>query len=298
MSAHEALNNGSVDEALKKLYEEVRSEPSEPRHRIFLFQLLCVAGDWERALTQLNVAREIDPAASVMAQAYQEILQCEAFRRQVFDGLRTPLVFGDPLPWVAQLIEAFRLDSQGEAQSALDLRQQALEAAHSISGKITVRSSKGGTSDGGESREESAFKWLADGDTRIGPMIEMIVGGRYYWAPLERIEQITIQPPADLRDLVWTPAEFRWANSGEAVGVIPTRYAGSESSNDDSIRLARSTVWHETAEGSFAGLGQRVFVTDAEEYGLMDVRQITFEHEADGNKSAATSETSATDSNE
>ena len=50
MSAHEALSNGNVDEALQKLRDEVRSEPSEPRHRIFLFQLLCIAGDWERGI--------------------------------------------------------------------------------------------------------------------------------------------------------------------------------------------------------------------------------------------------------
>ena len=48
-----------------------------PKLRVFLFQLLCVLGQWERALTQLNVAAELDAQALAMAQMYREALQCE-----------------------------------------------------------------------------------------------------------------------------------------------------------------------------------------------------------------------------
>lgn len=279
MTAREALQNGDLKGALAALFDEVRAEPDKPRHRIFLFQLLSVTGDWDRALTQLNVARDLDQASGVMAQAYQEILQCEALRRQVFEGKRTPLVFGDPVPWIAQMIEALRLDSQGEAEQARDLRLQALEAAPAVPGKLTVR--KAGVAPGGEDEaeavEEASFEWLADGDSRLGPIIEMIVNGRYYWAPLERIAEVALDPPADLRDVVWTPAHFRWANQGEAVGVIPTRYVGSEMHEDDAVRLSRKTNWRETGPDSFAGEGQRVFMTDVAEYGIMDLRRIEFD---------------------
>ena len=58
------------------------------------------------------------------------------------------------------------------------------------------------------------------------------------------------------------------------VGVIPTRYPGSERSEDDQIRLARKTVWAEAGEELFTGLGQRVFATDEGDCALMDVRRI------------------------
>jgi type VI secretion system protein ImpE len=286
MTARDAILNGDVDQALAELFQEVRAQPDQARHRVFLFQLLSVAGQWDRALTQLNVARDLDPSTGVMAQAYQEILQCEALRRQVFAGTMTPLVFGDPEPWLAQLIEALRLDGQGNAQAANQLRRQAIEAVPANPGTLRVahpdRTPSGDKRDSKEESvgeavgEEVPFQWLADGDSRLGPVLEMIVNGRYYWAPLGRIESIQLDPPADLRDVVWTPAHFRWSNGGEAVGVIPTRYVGSESQPDNALRLARLTRWEPLGEDAYQGLGQRVFMSDQGDYGLMDIRRITF----------------------
>jgi type VI secretion system protein ImpE len=279
MTAHELLKNGDVDQALTELFAQVRARPSDPKQRIFLFQLLCVVGQWDRALTQLNVAQELDPAAGVMGKAYQEILHCEAIRRTVFAGTRTPLIFGEPEPWLVQLLEALRLDGEGQRNAANELRQKAFEEAAAIAGTLQI-SKRSGTL--GEETENVAFEWIADGDSRLGPVLEMIVNGRYYWASPRNISEVVIELPTDLRDLVWAPAHFRWANAGEAVGVIPTRYVGSESNEDGAIRLARKTSWQEIAENMYEGLGQRVFITDAGDYGLLDVRRMEFVSETEG----------------
>ena len=76
-----------------------------------------------------------------------------------------------------------------------------------------------------------------------------------------------------LRDLIWLPVQFVWTNGGEAVGLIPARYPGSEASDDPQVRLARKTVWEER-NGIPTGLGQRILATDAEEKGLLDMREI------------------------
>jgi type VI secretion system protein ImpE len=125
------------------------------------------------------------------------------------------------------------------------------------------------------------FQWLADGDTRLGPVLEAIVNGRYYWIPFQNIRSLTIEKPTDLRDLVWMPAYFTWSNGGQTVGLIPTRYPGSELSPDEEIRRARKTTWVEEPGEVYLGLGQRMLVTDAGEYSLMDVRQIAFDATAD-----------------
>jgi type VI secretion system protein ImpE len=72
------------------------------------------------------------------------------------------------------------------------------------------------------------------------------------------------------------PAHFAFENGGESVGVIPTRYAGSESAPDPMIRLARRTTWDEVEPDVFLGLGQRVLTTDTGQHSLMDVRSIRF----------------------
>ena len=59
-------------------------------------------------------------------------------------------------------------------------------------------------------------------------------------------------------------------------GFIPTRYAGSERSGNDALRLARSTEWKDLGEDHVAGLGQRMWLTDSAEYALLDVRRLTF----------------------
>jgi type VI secretion system protein ImpE len=258
MSAEELLRQGRLSDAFAALKEQVRKEPANAKLRVFLFQMFAVQGDWERALTQLNAAAEMDASTLAMAQMYREALSCEALRAEVFAGLRTPLVFGEPPPWLGLLLEALRLSAAGSHAAAQPLRDQAFEAAPATSGSI----------------DGHAFDWLADADVRLGPVVEAVVNGRYYWIPLQHIQRMDVEPPVDLRDLVWMPVHFTWANGGESVGVIPTRYPGSERAEDEAIRLARKTAWEELAPGVYQGIGQRMLTTDTGEYPLMEVRQI------------------------
>lgn len=258
MSAEEKLREGKLDEALAELQQQVKREPDKARHRTFLFQLLTVLGQWERALTQLNVAGDLDPSALPMVQTYREALRCEALRKEIFAGRRSPLVFGDPERWLALLIEALQLSAKGEHARAAAVREEAFDAAPATAGSLN------GT----------RFEWIADADPRLGPVVEAIVNGGYYWVPFHRIRSIHFDPPTDLRDVVWTPARFTWANGGEAVGLIPTRYPGSESHADPLVRLARKTLWAEPAPDCYFGEGQRLLATDAGEFALMDARSI------------------------
>jgi type VI secretion system protein ImpE len=270
MTALDALRNVDLSRALELLKDEVRREPQVAKHRIFLFQLLAILGQWDRALTQLNVARDMDPEAKPMAQTYQEMLTCEVLRSRVFAGERSPLLFGEPEPWMAQMLEAQRLTAQGQWAQAQDLRGRALEEAPAVPGQITPRQQD-------ESAEEPttiAFEWIADADSRLGPLLEAVVNGRYYWVPFQRIAVVDLEPPADLRDLVWLPAHFQWTNGGETVGFVPTRYPDSEAATDDFLRMARKTQWLEREAETFLGIGQRLLTTDGGDYGLTEIIKI------------------------
>ena len=256
--AESQLNQGNLPAALTSLQEQIRKDPSNAKLRAFLFQLLSVLGQWERALTQLNAVGELDASYLLMAQTYREAIMCEALRTQVFAGISSPLIFGDPRQWVALLVEALRLDAAGHHQEARAMRDQSFELAPATSGTINGVS----------------FEWIADGDSRLGPVLDAVVNGRYYWIPFQQIRKIEIEEPADLRDVVWMPAQFTWANGGNSSGLIPTRYPGSEKSNDSMLQLGRKTEWEEFFEGSYRGTGQRVLATDTEEYGIMDARII------------------------
>jgi type VI secretion system protein ImpE len=261
MNERDLLRAGELDAALQSLQAQVRLAPAEPKHRVFLFQLLSVLGDWQRALAQLNVAGELDAGAAGLVQLCRSAIACELFRAEVYAAQRTPLIFGEPPPWIGLLVEALRLTACGHYQAAGPLRVQAFDAAPAQPGSIN-----------GE-----PFQWLADTDSRLGPVLEAYVEGRYFWIPMCHVRRIRFNPPADLRDVVWTPAYFTWTNGGEAVGLVPTRYPGSESSADAQIRLARKTVWQEHPGGTVLGLGQRTLATDRADYALMDIREIDFD---------------------
>lgn len=258
MDAQQLIAEGKLAAALAALQDQVRKDASNSKYRVFLFQLLAVLGQWNRALTQLNVAAELDAAALPMAQTYREAIQCEALRAEIFAGKRAPLIFGEPPAWLVLLLEALKLEGAGDLDSAAAARAQAFEDAPASAGSIN-----------GE-----RFEWIADADQRLGPVVEAIVNGRYFWIPFQRISRIEFDPPVDLRDAIWTPVRFTWTNGATTVGLIPTRYNGTVDNGDEALLLSRRTEWVEQGPLSGQGLGQRMLVTDSADFALMDARVI------------------------
>jgi type VI secretion system protein ImpE len=262
-AAERSLKEGDPASALARLQEDVRARPSDAKLRVFLFQLLCVLGQWERALNQLRVASELEPLALPMAQMYGEAVRCEAIRAAVFAGQKSPMILGEPDQWLALLIESRLRAGQGETSQAEELRLRAFEEAPTSSGDIDGR----------------PFEWLADADSRLGPVMEAIINGRYYWVPFSRLTKVSMEAPEDLRDLVWMPAHLDFDNGGESLALIPTRYPGSEASEDGGVALARKTVWEPLGGDAYRGLGQRLLATEAGETPILEIRSISVQQE-------------------
>jgi type VI secretion system protein ImpE len=258
--AERYLQAGDLTKCLAHVEQEIRKEPAKASHRTFLFQLLAVLGEWDRALKQLDVLRQLDDSALAMVATYEHAVRCEALRARVFAGDKAPVVFGQPEPWMARVLQAVALDARAQHAQAQQLRADAYAAAPTAAGTI----------------DGVPCDWIADADSRIGPFLEVVLNGRYVWVPFHRVAEIRIEKPVDLRDLVWLPAQFRWANGGDAVGLIPTRYPGSEN-GDDEQRMARKTEWAEHGDGVYFGVGQRMLATDQGEHPILDVRMVMLE---------------------
>jgi len=255
------LKEGRLDEAMQELAAQIRSRPADAKRRVFLFQLLSLLGQWERAQNQLKVAGELDPLNALMVGAYAVALAGELERVDVLEGKRAPLVIGEPAQWLALLLQALKLNSEGRHDAAATLRAQAFDRAEPASGSI----------------DGVPFEWIADADPRFGPCLEIIIKGGYAWVPFSRIRELTFEAPTDLRDKVWAPVQITWSNGGQAIGFVPCRYPGAERSGDSEIVLARRTGWTDLGDDFYLGSGQRMLATDAGEYPLLDVRTITFD---------------------
>jgi type VI secretion system protein ImpE len=263
MTAEELIKTGQLTAAYTALQQEVRNKPEDQRLRVFLFQLNCVLGQLDKALNQLQVVASLSAETMLLARVFQGVISCELLRREVFEGKRTPIIFGEPQEWMGLLLQANELAAQGKGTAARELRDRALEAAPATPGKING----------------AAFEWIMDADSRLGPLLEVFIEGKYFWVPFCHVRKLVIAAPTDLRDLVWTPAQFVWTNGGEASGHIPCRYAGTEVSTDDGLRLARRTEWKDLVDGYAIGLGQRLLATDSGDHALLECRTIDLEPE-------------------
>lgn len=260
-AAEQSLKAGDLAGALSQLQEAVRAQPADAKLRVFMFQLLCVMGQWERSLNQLKVASELDALALPMAQMYGAAVRCEAMREQVFEGRKSPTVLGEPDQWLALLIESRLRAGAGDQAQAERLRLRAFDEAPASNGSL----------------DGSPFAWIADADSRLGPVLEAIINGKYFWVPFSRVSSITLEAPVDLRDMVWMPAHLVLDNGGDTVALIPARYPGSHAAGDAALALGRKTIWQEVAPDVFHGLGQRVLATDGGETPFLDVRSITID---------------------
>ncbi|WP_299604739.1 type VI secretion system accessory protein TagJ [uncultured Tateyamaria sp.] len=262
MSAETLLKSGDLPGALSALQAEVRANPADARRRVFLFQLLCVEGEWSRAVQQLKTCATLDPVAVPMAQMYREAIVCEVYREKVLRG-QTPPPFDEDAPsWLSVLWDALKKELNGDAEGAERLRSMSLRAAPATAG------SANGTS----------FDWIADADPRFGPVLELIVDGKYLWLPFAELRGLKVHPPRDLRDVVWTPVTLTLVNGTESIGLIPTRYPNTHEHGTPVQKLARATDWSDPDGITPRGLGQRMFCTEADNLPLMELREVTFHH--------------------
>jgi len=252
------MSEQSLVEKVSQVQGLIRQKPSDDKLRIHLFQLYVQEGKWQKALAQLQMAAQLNAAHKMMAQAYRLAIRAEMLREDVFRGNRSPNVLGQPLQWISYLIEALQEDAKGNAEPALELRLEALDEANAVSGRL----------------DDQPFGWIADTDSRLGPILEVFVNGDYYWLPFEAISEVKIDAPADLRDLVWIPAHVKLVNEGHHPMLLPARYPLLETSPEDAHLQSRISTWTSMEGDLLRGQGVKVLSTDTCEASLLDVRSI------------------------
>ena len=91
MNAQGLFQAGKLDEAVQALGAELRDNPADTRRRTFLFELLCFAGDYQRAEKQLDVLASDGRAAEMGAMLYRAALHAERIRQGIFEKKDYPL---------------------------------------------------------------------------------------------------------------------------------------------------------------------------------------------------------------
>ena len=169
MDSATLLKNGNLADCKVALFNEIKQDPSNLELRIFLFQFSCITRDWQRAVNQLDVLKDLSDSTLASVNTYKQLIECELKRERVLSGNIEPICFGEPSDWFACYVQSYQKYCSGDLEQANSLLQQGVELAPMISGTV----------------DDEAFEWLSDGDVRFGPAIEVILNGGYYWLPFE-----------------------------------------------------------------------------------------------------------------
>lgn len=90
MKAQELFKAGKLDEAVQALTAELRDNPTDVKRRTFLFELLCFAGEYDRAERQLEALGRENREAELGSVIYRSALHAERMRQAMFQKKEYP----------------------------------------------------------------------------------------------------------------------------------------------------------------------------------------------------------------
>ena len=133
--ADSLLASGDLAAARGALVQSVRENPGDLRARMFLFQLLLLTGEWQKAETQLRSLAQTSPDAQMLNVVYAQAIAAEMSRADAFKGKAPFVCLSQQSPWLMQLADALGELARGNAADAAALRDQAFDTAPPTPGR-------------------------------------------------------------------------------------------------------------------------------------------------------------------
>lgn len=261
MTPRDLLNAGQLDEAVSAQTQEVKAKPADTSQRVFLFELLCFQGDYERALKQLDViaAQGSGPDTELAVQVYRDLIAAERMRHQVFHDGALPKFFLSPPAYTDHYVLMVKklVTSPSEAAHLLATAEEEFPAATGTFG-------------------DRAFTSFRDADDRMAPVLEVFHDGNYLWLPLAQVRRLQVTEPKKLRDTIWAHARVETGEGSVGDVFLPALYVDTHAHANAQVRLGRMTEWQAIEDQLVVGAGQRVFLIDDQEVSLLELRDVQF----------------------
>lgn len=262
MQARELYMSGQLAEAVTAALSDVKQKPQDAGARSFLCELLCFAGDLERADKQLDTIGQQSPEAMVGVALIRQLIRAETARRQFFDEGRVPEVIDQPSQSLTKQLEASVLLRDGDSTRAAELLAEA----------ETLRPRVKGVCDA------TPFEDWRDLDDLISGVFEVLTSnGKYYWIPVDSVESIEFKPAERPLDLLWRRVHMIVRGGPDGEVYLPALYLGTHLSEDDQVRLGRATEWTGEDTGVVRGLGLRTFLIGDQDRTLHELGLVEFE---------------------
>ena len=123
-SAQSHYAAGNLQAAIDTLGLELRANPTDPARRSFLFELTTFAGDWPRAIKQLDVLAGAGNMAEAGTMLYKAAITAERVREHMFDSADFPTTVA-PAP-VSGTLNGVHFDSIEDADPRIGARLEVI----------------------------------------------------------------------------------------------------------------------------------------------------------------------------
>jgi type VI secretion system protein ImpE len=260
MNGRDYYQAGQLKEAIAAQTAEVKQHSGDAGRRGFLCELLCFAGNLERADVQLDALSSLDPQAALGISLFRQLVRAEQARRQFYTDGRLPEFLGTPTPVLRLHLEASIRLREGQPAEAARLLAQAEEQRPKATGEC----------------DGQAFTDFRDLDDLTAPFFEVLTSnGKYYWIPIENIETLELRDLSRPRDLLWRRARMVVRDGPDGEVYLPTLYAGSHGEEDERLRLGRLTEWRGGDGAPVRGVGLRTFLVGDDARTVLEIKTLS-----------------------
>jgi type VI secretion system protein ImpE len=262
MNAQQFYREGDLPQAIWAALGEVKQCPADADRRGFLSELLCFAGDLDRADKQLDALDKHDPEMMLGIGLFRNLLRAEQARQQFYSEGRLPEFVGPPPDWVRLHLEASICLREDKQDEAVELLSKADAGRPTLAGTCNGR----------------GYEDLRDLDDLTAGVFEVLTSsGKYYWIPIDRVELVEFRAPQRTRDLLWRRARMIVRDGPDGEVFLPVLYAGSHADAGDHVRLGRATEWRGGDVTPVRGVGQRTFLVGDEPCPILEIEALTID---------------------
>jgi len=260
-TASSLYQQGKLHEAIAAMEAEVKQKPADVDRRGFLAELLCLAGELERAEKQLEVLVRTAPDRQVGVSLFRQLVHAEQARQDFFRQGRLPELVEKPDARMELRLKAAVAERAGDRAGAGRLLDEMEAARKPVAGDL----------------DGAPFSDLRDLDDLVADSLELLTStGKYFLVPLARVESIELRKPERPRDLLWRRALVQVTDGPEGEVYLPAIYAASYGKDDVPFQLARQTEWTERSGGPVRGKGLRTFLIGDDARTLLELGTIRF----------------------
>jgi type VI secretion system protein ImpE len=261
MTPSELFQAGNLREAIEASLGTVKKSPTDTTARYLLAELLCLAGDLERADKQFDTIMQQSPETAMRVTLLRQLVRAETARQQFYHQGRVPEFLTEVSPVTRLHLEASIAIREDDPSRAGTLLEQAEQQRPSVAGNC----------------DGEAFDDMRDMDDMTASFFEVLTStGKYYWVPMKDVELIEFHAPERPIDLVWRRAHMLVSGGPDGEVYLPAIYAATSDQDEDQLRLGRGTDWSGGDGTPVRGRGQRMFLIGEQAKPIMQIKQLQF----------------------